>query len=79
MCELEYNLLFMGILSLIFSLLLFLVGWVSKNKYAILSSNRVLVVMLNLEIFLNLFLIALLVLYESFSFFQIVSFQAQNN
>lgn len=77
-CELEYNLLFMGILSLIFSFLLFLVGWVSKNKYAVLSSNRVLVILLNLEIFLNFFLLCLLALYESFSFVQIVSFQASN-
>lgn len=74
-CEIEYNLLFMGVLSMFFSFLMFLVGWVSKNKYAIISSTRVLITTLNLEVFLNFFLIYLIVLFESFSFFQIVSFQ----
>lgn len=76
LCEIEYNLLFMGILSLLFSLFLFLIGWLSKNKYAILSSNRVIIVSLNLEIFLNFFLLFLLVFFESFSFLQITSFQS---
>ncbi len=74
-CEIEYNLLFMGILSLLFSTGLFLVGWISKNKYAILSSNRVVIVTLNLEIFLNFILLYLLILFESFSFFQISAMQ----
>jgi NADH-quinone oxidoreductase subunit H len=74
-CEIEYNLLFMGVLSMFFSFLMFLVGWVTKNKYAILSSTRVLIVTLNLEVFLNFFIIYILSFFESFSFFQIVSFQ----
>lgn len=74
-CEIEYNLLFMGVLSMFFSFLMFLVGWVTKNKYAILSSTRVLITTLNLEVFLNFFMIYLLTVFESFSFFQIVSFQ----
>jgi len=74
-CEIEYNLLFMGVLSMFFSFLMFLVGWISKNKFAILSSGRVLVTTLNLEVFINFFLIYIIVLFESFSFYQIVSFQ----
>lgn len=74
-CEVEYNLLFMGVLSMFFSFLMFLVGWVTRNKYAILSSTRVLITTLNLEVFLNFFVIYLIVVFESFSFFQIVSFQ----
>ncbi len=74
-CEIEYNLLFMGVLSMFFSILMFLVGWISKNKYAVLSSTRVLVTTLNLEVFINFFLIYLITMFESFSFFQIVSFQ----
>ena len=74
-CEIEYNLLFMGVLSLFFSFLLFFIGWASNNKYAILSSNRVLVMTLNLEIFLNFIILVLVAAYESFSFHQIVSFQ----
>lgn len=74
-CEIEYNLLFISILSMSFSFCMFLVGWVSKNKYAIIASTRVLVIMLNLEIFFNFFIIFLLSFYESFSFYQIVSLQ----
>ena len=74
-CEIEYNLLFMSILSIIFSFLMFLVGWTSKSKYAIIASTRVLVITLNIEIFLNFFLIYLVLFYESFSFYQIISMQ----
>ena len=74
-CEIEYNLLFMGVLAMFFSFLMFTVGWVSKNKYAILSSTRVLITTLNLEVFLNFIVIYLITIFESFSFFQIVSFQ----
>ena len=75
-CEIEYNLLFMGVLSILFSLLLFLVSWSSLNKYAILSAGRIIVTTLTLEIFLNFFILFLLLFFESFSFFFIVSFQS---
>lgn len=75
-CEIEYNLFLMGILSLIFSLLLIVVGWVSNNKYAILASNRVVITTLNLEILLNFLIIFILILSESLSFLQIVSLQS---
>ena len=74
-CEIEYNLLFTGVFSMFFSFLIFLVGWVTKNKYSIISSTRVLVTTLNLEVFINFFFIYLISFFESFSFFQIVSFQ----
>ena len=74
-CEIEYNLLVMGAVSGFFSYLLVLVGWVTNNKYAILASNRVIVMSLNLEILLNFFIISLVIISESFSFFQIVSLQ----
>jgi NADH-quinone oxidoreductase subunit H len=74
-CEIEYNLLFTGVFSMFFSFLIFLVGWVTKNKYSIISSTRVLVTTLNLEVFINFFFIYLILFFESFSFFQIVSFQ----
>lgn len=76
-CEIEYNLFLMGLISLFFSVLLIVVGWVSNNKYAILSANRVVVISLNLEILLNFLIIFLLVLSESLSFFQITSLQGQ--
>lgn len=75
-CEIEYNLLFMGILSICFSFLLFLVSWSSQNKYSILSAGRIVIITLTLEIFLNLLIVLLVILYESFSFYQIVNFQS---
>ena len=73
--EIEYNILFLAILSSLFTLLLFLVGWGSKNKYSILASNRILLISFNLEIFLNFLLIFLIVFFESFSFYQCVNLQ----
>ena len=73
--EIEYNLLFMTVLSTVFTILLFLVGWASKNKYSILASNRIVIVSFNLEIFLNFIIVFLVLFFESFSFYQIVSLQ----
>lgn len=75
LCEIEYNLFLMGIISLIFSMLLLVVGWVSNNKYAILASNRVIVTSLNLEILLNFLIIFILIISESLSLLQIASIQ----
>ena len=75
-CEVEYNLFLMGIISLFFSVLLLAIGWVSNSKYAILASNRVIVTTLNLEILLNFFIIFILIISESLSFLQIVSIQS---
>jgi NADH-quinone oxidoreductase subunit H len=75
-CEVEYNLFLMGLISLVFSMLLIAVGWVSNNKYAILASNRVVITTLNLEILLNFLIIFVLVLSESLSFLQITSIQS---
>lgn len=77
-CEIEYNLFLMGIISLVFSVLLVVVGWVSNNKYSILASNRVIITSLNLEILLNFLIIFILILSESLSFFQIVNLQSNN-
>ena len=66
----------MSILSIIFTFLLFLVGWVSKNKYSILASNRIIIISFNLEIFLNFLLIFLIIFFESFSFYQCVNLQS---
>lgn len=76
-CEIEYNLLFLGILSTCFTILLFLVSWISKNKYSILAAGRIVNITINLEILLNLLFLLLVSIYESFSFFSIVSYQDQ--
>ena len=74
--EVEYNILFMSILSIIFTFLLFLVGWSSKNKYSILASNRIILISFNLEIFLNFIFVFLIIFFESFSFYQCVNLQS---
>lgn len=78
-CEIEYNLFVMGVVSGLFSYLLILVGWLVNNKYSILAANRVVVMSLNLEILLNFFILMLVVLSESLSFYQIVSLQNNLN
>jgi len=65
----------MGILSAAFTMLLFLVGWGSKNKYSVLASNRIIIISFNLEIFLNFIFIFLIIFFESFSFYQITQLQ----
>ena len=74
--EIEYNIIFMSISSILFTFLLFLVGWASKNKYSILASNRIIIISFNLEIFLNFLFIFLIILFESFSFYQISNLQS---
>ena len=66
----------MGIISTFFSYLLILVGFISKNKYSILSSTRTVVILLNLELLLNFFIVCLTLISESLSFTQIVSLQS---
>ena len=78
-CEIEYNLFLMGIISLVFSTLLVLVGWVSNNKYAILASTRIVITTLNLEILLNFLTIFILIVSESLSFLQIAAIQSNYN
>jgi NADH-quinone oxidoreductase subunit H len=58
-CEIEYNLLWMGVLSGFFSYFLILAGFITNNKYAMMSSARVVVMSFTLEILLNLFFILL--------------------
>lgn len=73
--EIEYNIIFFNIISIIFTFFIYLVGWSSNNKYSILSSNRVLLVSFNLEIFLNFMFIFIILFFESFSFYQCVNLQ----
>lgn len=74
-CEIEYNLFFMGVISGMFSYLLLLVGYISNNKYAIMASSRVVIMGLNLEILLNFFLVCLALLFETLSFKKISTLQ----
>ena len=73
--EVEYNLFFMGIISTFFSYLLILVGFLTNSKYAILSSSRVIILNVNLEMLLNFFMLCLAILMESLSFSIAAAFQ----
>jgi len=66
-CEIEYNLLWLGVLSGFFSYFLVLAGYITNNKYAILSSSRVVIMTFTLEILLNLFFIFLALAGNNFS------------
>jgi NADH:ubiquinone oxidoreductase subunit H len=61
----------MGVISGFFSFLLILVGYLSNSKYALMSSARVVVMGLNLEILLNFFLLSLAAVSDSLSFAQL--------
>jgi NADH:ubiquinone oxidoreductase subunit H len=75
--EFEYNLVYASILSLVFGYCIMLTGYFSRSKYAFMSSIRTGLSMLNLELFLGLFLLTLVSLSESFSFVNFVFYQQQ--
>lgn len=73
--EIEYNIVYASLLSVLFGYCVMLTGYFSKSKYAVLASVRCAVLMLNLEVFLGLMLINLLFFVESFTFLNFVLFQ----
>ena len=66
--EIEYNLVYATILSMLFSFCIIMIGYFSKNKYAIMASIRCGLLSINLEIFLGLMLLTLVVISGSFCF-----------
>jgi NADH-quinone oxidoreductase subunit H len=73
--EIEYNIIYSSLLSTIFGLCIILTGYYSKNKYSLLASVRCCLLMLNLEIFLGLFFLNLVIFSESFSFLNFIYLQ----
>lgn len=73
--EIEYNMVYASILSILFSYCIMLTGYFSKSKYAFLASIRCAVLMLNIEIFLGLLVINLIFFTESFCFSVFVIYQ----
>lgn len=73
--DIEYNIVYASILSVLFGLCIILTGYFSKNKYAVMASVRAGVLMLNLEIFLGLLLLNVVIFGESFSFGLYVTYQ----
>jgi len=66
--ELEYNIVYGSLLSVIFSYCIILTGYFSKNKYAIMASVRCMLLVLNLEVFLGLMVLNVVLLVETFNF-----------
>ena len=64
--ELEYNIVFLSLLSIGINAAIFLTGYFSKNKYALLGSIRTLVVLFGLELLLGLFFLTLIIFMNSF-------------
>ena len=73
--EIEYNLVYATILSILFSFCIVLTGYFSRNKYALLASIRAGLLVLNLELFLGLMVLNLVVLSESFCLSVFVIYQ----
>lgn len=64
--EIEYNIVFLTLLSLGLNIAIFLTGYYSKNKYALLGSVRTLVVLFGLELLLGIFFTTLVLFINSF-------------
>ena len=73
--EIEYNLVYTSLLSLLFSMCIILTGYFSRNKYAMLAAVRSSLLVLNLELFMGLMVLNLLLIGESFSFFSYTTYQ----
>jgi NADH:ubiquinone oxidoreductase subunit H len=73
--EIEFNIVYASLFSALFSLCVILTGYFSKNKYAMISAIRTGVGMLNLELFLGLMFLNVILISESFSFMNIVVYQ----
>lgn len=76
--EIEYNIVYVSLFSVIFGICVMLTGFFSKNKYAMLAAVRTGIGMLNLEIFLGLMLLNVIFVNESFSFLPLVVYQEIN-
>lgn len=73
--EIEYNLVYASLLSIIFSFCVILTGYFSKNKYSVLAAVRSCLLVSNLEIFLGLMILNLVLIVESFNFSVFVAYQ----
>lgn len=73
--EIEFNIVYASLFSALFTLCIILTGYFSKNKYAMLGAIRAGIGMLNLELFLGLLFLNIVLISESFSFLNVVTYQ----
>ena len=76
--EIEYNIVYASLLSMLFSFCIILTGYFSKNKYSVMASVRACLLVINLEIFLGLLFINIVLITESFNFSVFVLYQENN-
>lgn len=75
--ELEYNIVFLALLSMFINIAIFCTGYYSKNKYAMLGSVRTLVVFFGLELIIGVFFLSLMLYTNSFHISMINCVQAE--
>lgn len=73
--EIEYNLVYGSLFSILFSFCVILTGYFSKNKYSMLGAIRCCLLTLNLELFMGLLVLNITLFGTSFSFLSIVTLQ----
>ena len=74
-CEIEYNVLFLCITSTSFSYFTIAVGCLSNSKYAVMSSLRVIILGVVVEILLTFWLILLAIMTEELTFVNMITVQ----
>jgi len=73
--DIEYNIVYASLLSVIFGLCVMLTGYFSKNKYTVIAGIRAGILMLSLEIFLGIIFLSCCFLSESFSLVAFCNYQ----
>jgi len=71
----EYNFVFLLLFSLFSNIILFAVGLISKNKYTILASTRILNLLYVNELFVTIVFTIFFLYYNSFSFSRVLFFK----
>lgn len=65
--SIEYSLLFLTLIGLILNLCIFFTGFFSKNKYAVISSTRAIIMIVCSEFVITLFYLIIIFLFQSFN------------
>jgi len=73
--EIEYNYYYISFFSILFGICVILTGFFSQNKYAVLASIRAALTIINLELFLGLMILVLLLNTQSFSLLNTIVIQ----
>lgn len=71
--DIELNYLFLSVLSSISNILVFLTGYICKNKYTIITSSRTASVFFINELFLSLIILFLVYFSKSYSIFNFIA------